>query len=179
MSAANDNRLHLALHVSDLDKSNAFYQELFGTEPDKLKPNYARFNLNDPPVVLTLNSGKKVRRGNRLDHMGIRLQDPNLLDAALARFRAAGHWIKEQRGTVCCHARQDKFWVQDPDGLHWEFYVVTDDMLPDKSAGQSETAPSKSTPSKSAPSETAPENAKELAAAESTPASKPGGNCGC
>ena len=54
------------------------------------------------------------------------------LDAANERLRASGYSLKEELGIVCCHARQDKFWVKDPDGNSWEFYIVTDDMQPEK-----------------------------------------------
>ena len=123
-----DSRLHLALKVSDLERSIEFYQLLFNEAPDKVKSGYARFNLNAPPVVLTLNEGEKVKRGNRLDHMGIRLEDPEAMATALKRLKDAGSWIKEQPDVVCCHSRQSKFWVKDPDGVHWEFYVLVDDM---------------------------------------------------
>ena len=43
-------------------------------------------------------------------------------------MREAGYWVKEQRDVVCCHARQDKFWVRDPDGNEWEIYELVDDM---------------------------------------------------
>ena len=29
---------------------------------------------------------------------------------------------KEEMGTNCCYAVQDKFWVSDPDGVQWEVY---------------------------------------------------------
>ena len=128
MASSIDSRLHMALTVKNLEKSIAFYTTLFEREPDKVKSGYARFDLENPGVVLTLNTGSKLRKGNRLDHMGIRISDFEALDRHLDRMKAFGCWIKEQRDVVCCHSRQSKFWVQDPDGLHWEFYVLVDDM---------------------------------------------------
>ena len=31
-------------------------------------------------------------------------------------------------GTNCCYAEQDKFWVEDPDGYHWEVYQFHKDV---------------------------------------------------
>jgi hypothetical protein len=31
-------------------------------------------------------------------------------------------------GVDCCHANQDKFWVQDPDGVGWEVYHLNYDL---------------------------------------------------
>ena len=134
-----DHRLHIALHVHDLEKSSQFYRALFNQEPDKVKDGYIRFNLDAPPVVLTLNSKDKIRKGNRLDHMGIRVEDAADMDAAIERMRKLGCWIKEQPDVICCHSRQSKFWVQDPDGTHWEVYVLTDDM---KDLAEAETGKS-------------------------------------
>ncbi len=123
-----ENRLHLALKVKNLEASIEFYRVLFDEDPDKVKRGYARFDLHSPPVVLTLNEGARVRAGNRLDHLGIRVDGFERLEQALGRMRALGCWIKEQPDVVCCHSRQSKFWVKDPDGIHWEFYVLVDDM---------------------------------------------------
>ncbi len=128
MSPSDENRLHIALNVSNLAKSVRFYQELFETAPDKEHRGYARFNLSDPAVVLTLNEGKKVRSGNRIGHMGIRVSSAEILERAYERLRDQGHWIKQQLNVTCCNARQNKFWVQDPDGIHWEFYEFLGDV---------------------------------------------------
>ena len=122
-------RLHLALKVKDLARSIEFYRVLLDAEPDKVKRGYARFDLDAPPDVLTLNEGSKVRAGNRLDHLGVRVDAHEKLDAARERLKHLGCWIKEQPDVVCCHSRQSKFWVKDPDGVHWEVYVLVDDML--------------------------------------------------
>ena len=44
------------------------------------------------------------------------------------RLAAAGLASIEERGTTCCYAKQDKFWVEgSPDGERWEFYTVLAD----------------------------------------------------
>jgi catechol 2,3-dioxygenase-like lactoylglutathione lyase family enzyme len=40
----------------------------------------------------------------------------------------AGLASVDERGTTCCYARQDKFWVEGaPDGASWEVYTVLGD----------------------------------------------------
>jgi hypothetical protein len=34
----------------------------------------------------------------------------------------------DEKDTTCCYARQDKFWVSDPDGNRWEVYTVLEDV---------------------------------------------------
>ena len=48
--------------------------------------------------------------------------------AELARVKAAGLAVREEMGVDCCHANQDKFWVQDPDGVEWEVYHLNYDL---------------------------------------------------
>jgi hypothetical protein len=44
------------------------------------------------------------------------------------RVKAAGLPVREEFSVDCCHANQDKFWVQDPDGVDWEVYVLNHDL---------------------------------------------------
>ena len=49
-------RVQLSLNVSDLDAAVAFYTRLLGTTPAKLRPGYANFAVEDPPLKLVLNA---------------------------------------------------------------------------------------------------------------------------
>jgi catechol 2,3-dioxygenase-like lactoylglutathione lyase family enzyme len=112
-------RLQLALDVDDLDEAIAFYRALFGTEPAKRKPGYANFAVADPPLKLVLieNPG----RGGSINHLGVEVADVDTVDAEQTRLAGHGMAGLEERGTVCCYAKQDKFWVEGaPDGLQWE-----------------------------------------------------------
>ena len=46
----------------------------------------------------------------------------------MERVKAAGLPVREEFSVDCCHANQDKFWVQDPDGVDWEVYVLNHDI---------------------------------------------------
>jgi catechol 2,3-dioxygenase-like lactoylglutathione lyase family enzyme len=119
-------RVQLALNVDDLTESIAFYSKLFGIGPAKLRPGYANFAIAEPPLKLILmeNPGQ----GGSLNHLGVEVADPGTVDAEQARLAEAGLASVDERGTTCCYARQDKFWVQNaPSGERWEIYTVLAD----------------------------------------------------
>ena len=119
-------RLQLALNVDDLESSIAFYSTLFGTEPHKVREGYANFAVADPPLKLVLI--ESPGQGGSVNHLGVEVADVDTVDAELTRLAAAGFATTEERDTVCCYAKQDKFWVQGaPNGERWEVYTVTDD----------------------------------------------------
>lgn len=124
-------RIQLALNVSDLDASVAFYSTLLGVEPHKRRPGYANFAVADPPLKLVLFEVPATDRGTgtrgALNHLGIEVFDGADVAAAARRLTDAGLPTRVEENTTCCHAVQDKVWVDDPSGAPWEVYVVTDD----------------------------------------------------
>jgi catechol 2,3-dioxygenase-like lactoylglutathione lyase family enzyme len=119
-------RVQLALNVNDIDEAVDFYTKLFGTEPAKRRPGYANFAIAQPPLKLVLleNPGQ----GGSLNHLGIEVPDTGTVEAEQARLAEAGLASVDERDTVCCYARQDKFWVQGtPNGESWEIYTVLAD----------------------------------------------------
>ncbi len=119
-------RVQLALNVDDLEASIAFYRRLFGTEPAKVRPGYANFAVVEPPLKLVLieNPGQ----GGSLNHLGVEVADVDTVDAEQARLASAGLSSVDERGTTCCYAKQDKFWVEGaPNGELWEVYTVLAD----------------------------------------------------
>ncbi|WP_435175890.1 ArsI/CadI family heavy metal resistance metalloenzyme [Actinacidiphila sp. bgisy145] len=119
-------RAQLALRVSDLEASIAFYTKLFGAEPAKRRPGYANFALTEPPLKLVLIEGEPGH-DTRLDHLGVEVESTEQVDAATTRLRTAGLATFEEGDTSCCYALQDKVWVHGPGREPWEVYVVKAD----------------------------------------------------
>lgn len=117
-------KAHLALNVNDLETSVRFYQALFGIPPVKYKPGYAKFDLEDPPLNLTLNCAGPVESSGALNHLGIQVASTNEVMAAKERLARAGLAVMEEIDTDCCYALQDKIWVADPNGYRWEIFAV-------------------------------------------------------
>ena len=118
------NTFHLSLDVPDLDRSVAFYSELFGQEPAKRKPGYAKFEIADPPVAIALQQASRPA----LSHLGIRVDTTDEVESASARLKQSGLVTLDERDTACCYALQDKVWVADPAGNRWEVYTLLGDV---------------------------------------------------
>jgi len=71
--------------------------------------------------------GRAAGEGH-VNHMGVQLPSRDDVVTQLERVKAAGLPVREEFGVDCCHANQDKFWVEDPDGVEWEVYVLNHDL---------------------------------------------------
>ncbi len=120
-------RFHLSLNVSNLDNSVAFYRTLFGQEPAKLRSDYAKFEPDEPPLVLSLEPTPRPV-GGPLNHVGFRMPDAKSLVAVQMRLEQAGLKTQREEGVECCYAKQTKFWAHDPDGTLWEVYTLDGDI---------------------------------------------------
>ena len=118
-------RVQLALNVSDLDQAVSFYSRLFGVEPAKLRPGYANFAVTDPPLKLVL--FENASAAGSLNHLGVEVETPDEVAAAQTRLSAADLPTASEDEVTCCHAVQDKVWVDGPDGRAWEVYTVLAD----------------------------------------------------
>lgn len=112
-------RMHLHVAVEDLDRNVQFYSTLFGTGPTVLKPDYAKWMLEDPRVNFAV-SKRATKSG--LDHVGIQAENEAELADVHARLARADQAMLKQEGTTCCYAKSNKYWVQDPQGIAWEAY---------------------------------------------------------
>ena len=119
---------HIGLNVTNLEKSIEFYSKIFGAEPVKVKPDYAKFLLETPGLNFTLNLRDEVK-GNQVGHFGIQVESTE--EVLSHKNRLAENGIRSQYdeiNTTCCYALQDKFWIQDPDGNEWEFFYTKADV---------------------------------------------------
>jgi len=120
-------KFHASLNVSDLSRSLAFYEALFGCAPVKSYPDYAKFEIDVPPLILSLKP-KRACAGGPLNHLGLRLPNVEDLTAIRERLEAVGARIGRQDDVKCCYALQTKLWVTDPDETLWEIYTLHDDV---------------------------------------------------
>ncbi|HEU4765896.1 MAG TPA: ArsI/CadI family heavy metal resistance metalloenzyme [Pyrinomonadaceae bacterium] len=123
-------KAHLALNVKNVETSLEFYRKLLGIEPSKVRTGYAKFDVQNPPLNLTLNQYPFNERG-ALSHMGIQVASTDDVMATRKRWTEVGLLTRDEMQTNCCYALQDKTWVRDPDGNEWEVFVVLEDNLPE------------------------------------------------
>lgn len=119
-------RVQLALRVSDLEASIAFYSKLFGAEPAKRRPGYANFAIAEPPLKLVLIEGE-AGQDTVMDHLGVEVESSEQVAAAATRLSDSGLATFEENDTSCCYALQDKVWVHGPGSEPWEVYTVKAD----------------------------------------------------
>lgn len=117
-------RFHIHIGVDKLDEAIRFYSALFGAEPVKMKPDYAKWLLDDPRVNFAISTRIKTKG---MDHLGIQVEEECELTELRDRLKAADMAVVAEGETTCCYARSDKSWVQDPAGIPWEAYRTMED----------------------------------------------------
>jgi catechol 2,3-dioxygenase-like lactoylglutathione lyase family enzyme len=145
-------KAHVALQVSNVEQSAAFYRKLFGIEPSKVRPGYAKFDVSNPPLNFTLNETRFAARG-ALSHLGIQVRSTGDVLAVRERWMQEGLVTRDEMKTDCCYALQDKTWARDPDGNDWEVFAVLADNPPEQSAEPSYGVPACCAPTCCAPGE--------------------------
>lgn len=125
-------KAHLALNVKNVGHSIEFYKKMLGIEPSKIRDGYAKFDVQNPPLNLTLNQYPFNERG-ALSHLGIQVATTEDVLAMRQLWIEKGLATQDEMQTNCCYALQDKTWVHDPDGNEWEVFVVLEDNLAETS----------------------------------------------
>jgi hypothetical protein len=153
-------RMHIHVGVERLDQAIPFYSALFGAQPSKTKADYANWMLDDPRINFAIST-----RGNTtgVDHLGIQVDEEGELDDLRERLKSADLSLFDEGETVCCYARSDKSWIEDPAGIAWEAYTTMEEAQffgSDEEVGEDACCAPESNP-----------------IAESPPAGKSGGCC--
>lgn len=117
-------RLHVHLSVPDLEKGIHFYTQMFGQKPSKQKPDYARWQLDDPHVNFAISTRSKTYG---LDHLGVQVSNEEELKQLNTRLSEANIDAGELDNTICCYAESIKSWSFDPAGIPWESFVTMKD----------------------------------------------------
>jgi catechol 2,3-dioxygenase-like lactoylglutathione lyase family enzyme len=128
-------RFHVHVSVDDLEQSIRFYSAVFGAAPNVIKPDYAKWMLDDPRVNFAISN-----RGHAcgLNHLGIQAESAAELEQLHEQLDTAGSDVLAQTGTSCCYSRSDKYWTTDPAGIAWEtFHSLESVPTYGKSGGES------------------------------------------
>jgi hypothetical protein len=137
-------RLQLALNVSNLDEAVEFYSTYFRTAPAKIRPGYANFAIDEPPLKLVLIEGGG--EPGSINHLGVEVFSTDAVKEATDYLVGAGLATEIEEQTTCCYAVQDKVWVDGPDHSRWEVYTVLADANDADSLGGDERCCTSATP---------------------------------
>lgn len=114
-------RMHIHTKVSDLTRSVEFYSAMFACRPTVLKPDYAKWMLDDPRVNFAISAG---RGAAGVEHLGIQAEDAGELAEVYGRIATVDAPVVDEGATTCCYAKSQKSWVADPDGVVWETFLT-------------------------------------------------------
>ena len=115
-------RMHVHVAVESLEASIRFYSQLFASSPTVVKPDYAKWMLDDPRVNFAISA-----RGSTagIEHLGIQVENNGELAEVYERLRRADAPVLEEGATTCCYAKSEKSWIEDPQGVKWETFLTT------------------------------------------------------
>jgi catechol 2,3-dioxygenase-like lactoylglutathione lyase family enzyme len=116
-------RLHVHVSVDNLADSVRFYSGIFASEPTELKPDYAKWKLEDPRMNFAI-SQRGAETG--LNHLGIQVESANELGEMQSRLESLQPGVEKEEEVACCYAKSDKYWVTDPSGIAWETFHTLD-----------------------------------------------------
>jgi hypothetical protein len=110
------------MSVADIAQSVKFYTTLFAAEPTVIKPDYAKWMLDDPRVNFAIST-----HGGQagLDHLGIQVDGAGELHEVYGRLQKAEQPVLEEGETICCYAKSEKSWIADPQGVRWETFLTS------------------------------------------------------
>jgi hypothetical protein len=118
-------RLHVHVSVDNLTDSIKFYSGMFASEPTVVKPEYAKWILDDPRVNFAI-SQRGLAAG--VNHLGIQVESSDELKEMEGRLKTLQKPLVTQENASCCYAKSDKYWVEDPSGIAWETYHTLDNI---------------------------------------------------
>lgn len=177
-------RMHVSLYVSDLAATVNFYTAFFGQPAAKIRRGYAKYVLDRPSLIISFVENA-ARVASNFGHLGFQVETVEEMEQRLAGARKMGLLPREEMGTSCCYAKQDKFWVNDPDGVEWEVYYFHEDAEfndpryqaeYDQASGSGQCCIAPATRETAVPAEVLATAPMAFALAEG-PACTPGGGC--
>jgi len=98
-------RFHVNMRVADIEQSVRFFSVLFATPPSVIKPNYAKWMLEDPRVNFAISTHGGAPG---IEHLGIQVENESELNEVYGRLQAAERPVIAEGGTTCCYAKSEK-----------------------------------------------------------------------
>ena len=111
---------HLALSVSDLNRSFQFYHDVFGMLAVYREPGFIQAQTPGAQDILVLESGgDSIGKSGGIKHFGFRLTDARDIDKAAKAIEKAGGRITDRGEFV---PGEPYVFFQDPDGYEIEVW---------------------------------------------------------
>ncbi|MEM6526408.1 MAG: ArsI/CadI family heavy metal resistance metalloenzyme [Bacteroidota bacterium] len=120
-------RTHIGYGVKNIEATVEFYTKFFQAKPVKVKKDYAKFILEEPSLNISFSQSPNPIQPGHI-HFGIELDEAEQLKQRLGSAMSYKLSIDEEKEVKCCYAKQDKFWVTDPDGYRWEVFIFKEDV---------------------------------------------------
>lgn len=114
-------RFHVHVRVNNIEESIAFYTALFNSKPTVVKPDYAKWMLEDPRVNYAISTGH-VEKG--IEHLGIQAGNSEELEEVYHNLQQAKGTIRKEGECTCCYSKSHKSWITDPQGVDWEVFYT-------------------------------------------------------
>ncbi|SNC63445.1 Catechol 2,3-dioxygenase [Hymenobacter gelipurpurascens] len=178
-------RMHVSLYVSDLTATVNFYTAFFGQPATKIRRGYAKYVLAQPALIISFVENLE-RVASNFGHLGFQVETVEEMEQRMTKARTQGLVAREEMGTSCCYAKQDKFWVNDPDGVEWEVYYFHEDaefndpryqQEYDQANGSSQCCIAPATSAAAVPEEVLTTAPMAFTLVDATPANSPAAAC--
>ena len=112
-------RFHVHVAVKEIQESIRFYSAVFGTSPTVVKPDYAKWMLEDPRINFAI-SQRSTSFG--VNHLGLQAETEEELEGLHVNLQQADGAIVAEKSIDCCYVKSDKYWITDPQGVAWESF---------------------------------------------------------
>jgi catechol 2,3-dioxygenase-like lactoylglutathione lyase family enzyme len=114
-------RFHVHVRVKNLEESINFYNALFGATASLIKPDYAKWMLEDPHINFAISTGHAE---TGIEHLGFEVSNTEDLQNVYANMQQAKGKIRAEGACTCCYAKSQKSWITDPQGVDWEAFYT-------------------------------------------------------
>jgi hypothetical protein len=105
--------------VKNLGESIEFYNALFNAKPSVVKPDYAKWMLEDPRINYAISMGHCE---NGIEHLGLEVETEVELHEVYDNMKKIKGTIRGEGECTCCYSKSQKSWITDPQDVDWEAF---------------------------------------------------------